>query len=70
MSKPARFAENQSDGVLEALERNLEEALRRAADAQEDAAIWQRMVSSLLRAAPGLTDPWSGLEVPPRSATH
>src|SRR5271168_648351 len=36
-----------------------------AADAQEDAAIWQRMVSSLLRTAPGLTDPWNGLEVPP-----
>jgi hypothetical protein len=70
MSKPARFAEKRSDDVLEALERNLEEALRRAADAQEDAAIWRRMVSSLLRATPGLTDPWSGLEAPPRSAMH
>jgi hypothetical protein len=76
MPKPARFADEQSEGgiLLETLERHLNEALQRAADAQEDVAIWQRMLTSLLRAAPGLAcdrfDPWSGLEVPPRSAMH
>jgi hypothetical protein len=75
MSKLPKFADERSDEiVLETLERNLDEALRRAADAQEDAAIWWRMLTSLLRLAPRLAcdrfDPWSGLEVPPRSAMH
>ena len=76
MQKPARFADEQSEGeiLLETLERNLNEALQRAADAQEDVAIWQRMLASLLRAAPQLAldrlDPWSGLEVPPRATMH
>jgi hypothetical protein len=72
MLKRAKFADERSDReiVLESLERNLEEALRRAADALEDVAIWQRMLSNLLRAAPGLTDPWAGLAIPPRSAMH
>lgn len=71
MLKRAKFADARSDReiVLEALERHLEEALRRAADAQEDVAIWRRMLSSL-RAGPGLTDPWAGLALPPRSAMH
>ena len=75
MSKPARFAEEQSEGenLLETLKRNLDAALQRASDAQEDVAIWQRMLTSLLRAprlASDRTDPWSGLKVPPRSAMH
>ena len=75
MSKPAKSAvEVSADEIVKALERKLAEALRRAADAQEDAAIWQRMLTSLLRGAPGLAsdrpDPWGGLEVPTRSAMH
>ena len=74
MSKLPKFADERSDEiVLETLERNLDEALQRAADAQEDAAIWWRMLTSLLRAprrACDRVDPWSGLEVPPQSAMH
>jgi hypothetical protein len=75
MSKLPKFVDERSDEiVLETLERNLDEALQRAADAEEDAAIWRRMLTNLLRAAPGLVpdpaDPWSGLEVPPRSQMH
>jgi hypothetical protein len=76
MPKTARFADEQSEGeiLLETLERHLDEALQRAADAQEDVAIWRRMLTILLRAAPRPAcdrfDPWSGLDVPPRSAMH
>ena len=75
MSKPAELAvEVNADEIVKALERKLAEALQRAADAQEDAAIWRRMLTSLLRGAPGRasdrSDPWSGLKVPTRSAMH
>lgn len=75
MSKPAKSAvEAATDKLVKALEHELAEAVRRAADAQEDAAIWKRMLTSLLRGAPGLaadrSDPFNGLEVPTRSAMH
>ena len=76
MSKPERFEDERSGGeiVFEVVERNLEEALRRYADAQDDVAIWQLMLTNLRRAAAEMasdrSDAWRGLEVPPRSAMH
>jgi hypothetical protein len=70
MSKAAEFAvEMDADEIVKAIESKLAEALQRAADAQEDAAIWRRMLTSLLRGAPARasdrSDPWRGLKSQP-----